>query len=40
MKIRGQVLAWFYIAIPVGSALGYVLGGLVKNSESALGARA
>lgn len=27
VKIRGYVLAWFYIAIPVGSALGYVLGG-------------
>jgi MFS family permease len=26
---RGQVLAWFYAAIPVGSALGYTLGGLV-----------
>jgi MFS family permease len=25
---RGSVLAWFYAAIPVGSALGYVLGGL------------
>jgi MFS family permease len=24
---RGQVMAWFYVAIPVGSALGYVLGG-------------
>jgi MFS family permease len=24
---RGQVLAWFYLAIPVGSALGYLLGG-------------
>src|SRR6478672_3302348 len=24
---RGRVLAWFYMAIPVGSALGYVLGG-------------
>jgi MFS family permease len=23
---RGQVLAWFYVAIPVGSAMGYVLG--------------
>ena len=32
VKVRGQVLSWFYIAIPVGSALGYVLGGLVKNS--------
>jgi MFS family permease len=26
---RGSVLAWFYMAIPVGSALGYVLGSLV-----------
>ena len=25
---RGQVLAWFYLAIPVGSALGYMFGGL------------
>ena len=25
---RGQVLAWFYAAIPVGSALGYVFGGM------------
>jgi MFS family permease len=24
---RGRVLSWFYMAIPVGSALGYVLGG-------------
>ena len=32
VKIRGQVLAWFYVAIPVGSALGYVLGGLVADS--------
>src|SRR3954470_3809852 len=24
---RGAVLAWFYMAIPVGSAFGYVLGG-------------
>jgi MFS family permease len=29
IKIRGYVLAWFYMAIPVGSALGYVLGGLI-----------
>jgi MFS transporter, Spinster family, sphingosine-1-phosphate transporter len=28
---RGQVLAWFYIAIPVGSALGYMLGGQVLH---------
>jgi predicted MFS family arabinose efflux permease len=26
---RGRMLAFFYVAIPVGSALGYVLGGLV-----------
>jgi MFS transporter, Spinster family, sphingosine-1-phosphate transporter len=26
---RGTVLAWFYMAIPVGSALGYVLGGVI-----------
>ena len=32
VKIRGQVLAWFYMAIPVGSALGYVLGGWVAGS--------
>jgi MFS transporter, Spinster family, sphingosine-1-phosphate transporter len=29
---RGRVLAWFYMAIPVGSALGYVLGGWVAGS--------
>ncbi len=26
-SIRGQVLSWFYMAIPVGGALGYALGG-------------
>ena len=30
---RGKVMAWFYVALPVGSALGYVLGGLVANSN-------
>jgi len=30
---RGKMLAWFYVAIPVGSALGYVLGGLVAHSD-------
>ena len=29
---RGQVLAWFYMAIPVGSALGYVFGGWISGS--------
>jgi MFS family permease len=28
---RGAVLAWFYMAIPVGSALGFTLGGLVSK---------
>ena len=32
VKIRGRVLARFYVAIPVGSALGYVLGGWVASS--------
>jgi 1-acyl-sn-glycerol-3-phosphate acyltransferase len=37
---RGQVLSWFYMAIPVGSALGYVLGGAVAASSiNDLGAR-
>jgi predicted MFS family arabinose efflux permease len=26
---RGRVLSWFYLAIPVGSALGYLLGGVI-----------
>jgi MFS family permease len=26
---RGRVLSWFYLAIPVGSALGYILGGIM-----------
>ncbi len=28
---RGRVLAWFYAAIPVGRALGYLLGGQILN---------
>ncbi|MDQ3623955.1 MAG: MFS transporter [Verrucomicrobiota bacterium] len=28
---RGQMLAWFFMAIPVGSALGYVFGGVVHH---------
>ena len=28
---RGQVMAWFYMAIPVGSALGYMLGGFMAE---------
>src|SRR5262249_6550518 len=33
VEARGRVLAWFYVAIPVGSALGYVLGGGVAASS-------
>jgi MFS transporter, Spinster family, sphingosine-1-phosphate transporter len=32
VETRGRKLAWFYVAIPVGSAFGYVLGGSVANS--------
>jgi MFS family permease len=32
VRIRGQVLSWFYMAIPVGTALGYVLGEQVARS--------
>jgi MFS family permease len=28
---RGQVLSWFYLAIPVGSALGYTFGGAIGS---------
>jgi MFS transporter, Spinster family, sphingosine-1-phosphate transporter len=31
LKTRGRVLAWFYVAIPVGSALGYAFGGKVAD---------
>jgi MFS family permease len=34
---RGRVMAWFYMAIPVGSALGFVIGGQV--AETTLGWR-
>jgi len=34
VKDRGKVLAWFYAAIPVGSALGYTLGGQVARVEA------
>ena len=29
IKVRGQVLSWFYLAIPVGAALGFILGGQI-----------
>lgn len=31
---RGAVLAWFYTALPVGSALGYVLGGAIASFKT------
>ena len=31
-EARGRMLAFFYVAIPVGSALGYALGELVAHS--------
>src|SRR5262249_50738583 len=34
IKERGRVLAWFYVAIPVGGALGYALGGIVAGALS------
>lgn len=34
---RGRMLAYFYVAIPVGAALGYILGGVVaENAPSIL----
>jgi len=29
---RGRVLSWFYMAIPVGSALGYAAGGVLSDA--------
>ncbi|MFO0803609.1 MAG: MFS transporter [Gemmataceae bacterium] len=29
---RGRIMAWFYLAVPVGSALGFVVGGAVADS--------
>jgi len=31
IDVRGRVLSYFYVAIPVGSALGYVIGGYVTS---------
>jgi MFS family permease len=31
VKVRGQKIAWFYVAIPVGSALGYIYGGAMAD---------
>jgi MFS family permease len=32
IKQRGRVMAWFYMAIPVGGALGYTLGDVVLKN--------
>jgi MFS family permease len=40
MKVRGRVLSWFYTALPIGSAVGYVLGEQIsKSAIGNLGAR-
>jgi MFS family permease len=39
VKVRGQVLSWVYLAIPVGSALGYAVGGFFKGLDEAAGWR-
>jgi MFS family permease len=33
VRSRGRILSWFYMAIPVGSALGYVLGGAIASTR-------
>jgi MFS transporter, Spinster family, sphingosine-1-phosphate transporter len=33
VKIRGRVLSWFYLALPVGTALGYIFGENVAKSH-------
>jgi MFS transporter, Spinster family, sphingosine-1-phosphate transporter len=35
VAMRGRVLSWFYMAIPVGGALGYVLGGQIGDLDRA-----
>jgi MFS family permease len=30
---RGKIMAWFYLAIPVGSALGFLIGGQIADTE-------
>jgi MFS transporter, Spinster family, sphingosine-1-phosphate transporter len=40
ISVRGRVLSWFYTALPIGSALGYVLGEqITKSGLGDLGAR-
>ena len=37
VAIRGRILSWFYLAIPVGSALGYVAGGWIATRSELWG---
>ena len=32
IETRGKVMAWFYVAIPVGGAFGFLFGGLIADS--------
>ena len=36
VESRGRVLSWFYLAIPIGSALGYAIGGQFAALDPAL----
>ena len=35
VAVRGRIMAWFYMAIPVGGALGYALGGQIARWDVA-----
>ena len=35
VAVRGRIMAWFYMAIPVGGALGYALGGQIAHWDVA-----
>ena len=37
VRRRGAILAWFYMAIPVGSAIGYAFGGLFTHGAALSG---
>ena len=39
-RVRGKILSRFYLAIPVGSALGFVIGGQVAQALHGAVARA
>jgi MFS family permease len=39
VRHRGRVMSWFYLAIPVGGALGYTLGDLMLEKNGGLGWR-